>query len=153
MNAHYIKQSDDARLAERIAPRVRARGGDPAATDLVRVVRLLKDRAETLEQLADCAMLFCGRFDGPAAELASQHLTDEARRALAAFAEGATSIEWTRESISALIKSVLANHGLKMPQLAIPLRVAVAGTTQTPALDAVLESLGRETVLARLAAA
>ena len=153
VNAHYIKQSDDARLAERIAPRVRARGGDPAATDLVRVVRLLKDRAETLEQLADGAMLFCGRFDGPAAELASQHLTDEARRALAAFAEGATSIEWTRESISALIKSVLANHGLKMPQLAIPLRVAVAGTTQTPAIDAVLEILGRETVLARLAAA
>ena len=153
VNAHYIKQSDDATLAALIAPRVVSRGGDPGAADLVSVVRLLKDRAETLEQLADGAMLFCGRFGGPAAELASQHLTEPARRALASFAEGATGIEWTRESISALIKSVLATHGLKMPQLAIPLRVAVAGTTQTPAIDAVLEILGRENVLARLAAA
>ena len=153
VNAHYIKQSDDATLAGLIAPRVVSRGGDPGAADLASVVRLLKDRAETLEQLADGAMLFCGRFGGPAAELASQHLTEPARRALASFAEGATGIEWTRESISALIKSVLATHGLKMPQLAIPLRVAVAGTTQTPAIDAVLEILGRENVLARLAAA
>ena len=153
VNAHYIKQSDDATLAALIAPRILSRGGDPGAADLASVVRLLKDRAETLEQLADGAMLFCGRFGGPAAELASQHLTEPARRALASFAEGATGIEWTRESISSLIKSVLATHGLKMPQLAIPLRVAVAGTTQTPAIDAVLEILGRENVLARLAAA
>ena len=153
VNAHYIKQSDDAALAALIAPRVLSRGGDPGAAALASVVRLLKDRAETLEQLADGAMLFCGRFDGPAPELAGQHLTEPARRALAAFAEGATGIEWTRESISALIKSVLADHGLKMPQLAIPLRVAVAGTTQTPAIDAVLEILGREKVLGRLAAA
>ena len=153
VNAHYIKQSDDATLAGLIAPRVVSRGGDPGAADLASVVRLLKDRAETLEQLADGAMLFCERFDGPAAELASQHLTEPARRALASFAEGAAGIDWTRESISALIKSVLASHGLKMPQLAIPLRVAVAGTTQTPAIDAVLEILGRKNVLARLAAA
>ena len=129
------------------------RGGDPGAADLARVVHLLKDRAETLEQLADGAMLFCGRFDGPAAELTSQHLTEPARHALEAFARGAADIDWTRESISVLIKSVLAEHGLKMPQLAIPLRVAVAGTTQTPAIDAVLEILGREKVLARLTAA
>jgi len=45
---------------------------------------------------------------------------------------------------------VLATHGLKMPQLAIPLRVAVAGTTQTPAIDAVLALLGRQVVMSRL---
>lgn len=45
----------------------------------------------------------------------------------------------------------MADRGLKMPQLAIPLRVAVVGQTQTPAVDAVLALLGKETVLARLA--
>ncbi|MNO03964.1 Glutamate--tRNA ligase [compost metagenome] len=54
--------------------------------------------------------------------------------------------------MSALIKTVLADRGLKMPQLAIPLRVAVTGQTQTPAVDAVLALLGKETVLKRLAA-
>ena len=53
---------------------------------------------------------------------------------------------------SALIKAVLADRGLKMPQLAIPLRVAVTGQTQTPAVDAVLALLGKDVVVKRLAA-
>ena len=152
VNAHYIKHSDDGMLARAIRPRIEVRGGQPDRADLNQVVKLLKDRAETLEQLADGAMLFCGNFSGPAPELAEQHLTETARNALRDFAIQATELSsWTREAISALIKSILASHTLKMPQLAIPLRVAVAGTTQTPAIDAVLEILGRETVLARLA--
>jgi glutamyl-tRNA synthetase len=115
------------------------------------VVALLKDRAETLEQLADSAMLFCGAFEPAAPELVAQHLTDAARLVLKDFAAQAATSEWTRAALSALIKSTLSAHGLKMPQLAIPLRVAIAGTTQTPAIDAVLEILGKDAVLERLA--
>ncbi len=152
VNAHYIKQADDAWLAERVAPRVSQRGGDPAAADLAAVMGLFKDRAETLEQLADNALLFCGPYQGASAELAAQHLTDTARAALADFATRAAQGDWTREALSAHIKAVLAERGMKMPQLAIPLRVAVTGQPQTPAIDAVLVLLGRETVLARLGA-
>jgi glutamyl-tRNA synthetase len=49
------------------------------------------------------------------------------------------------------MKAVLVSSGLKMPQLAMPLRVLVVGRAQTPSIDAVLELLGRETVNARLA--
>jgi glutamyl-tRNA synthetase len=118
--------------------------------DLPAALALLKDRAETLEQLADGAMLFCGPWQSAPAELAEQHLTPAAREALAAFAAQAQDTEWTKEGIAALIKAVLAERGLKMPQLAIPLRVAVTGRAQTPAVDAVLALLGKETVLARL---
>jgi glutamyl-tRNA synthetase len=151
VNAHYIKHSDDNALAQAVAPRITARGGNPAQVDLSAVVKLLKDRAETLEQLADGAMLFCGPFTPAASDLIAQHLTEPARNALLDFATQATQTPWTREALSALIKTVLATHTLKMPQLAIPLRVVVAGTAQTPAVDAVLEILGKETVLARLA--
>ncbi|MCK6410567.1 MAG: glutamate--tRNA ligase, partial [Thauera sp.] len=58
--------------------------------------------------------------------------------------------EWNKASLSQAIKDTMAEHGLKMPQVAIPLRVAVLGVAQTPAIDAVLEVLGRERVLARL---
>ena len=152
VNAHYIKQSDDAALALILLPRIAARGGHTEKIDLVQVVHLLKDRAETLEQLADGAMLFCGDFQAAESALVEMHLTEPARHILKDFAAQAEKIEWRRENISALIKTTLAAHGLKMPQLAIPLRVAVAGTTQTPAIDAVLEILGQQTVLARLAA-
>ncbi|MBO9357004.1 glutamate--tRNA ligase [Bordetella petrii] len=150
VNAHYIKQMDNAELAARVAPRIEKRGGNPAAVDLAAAMGLLKDRAETLEQLADAALLFCKPFQPAAAELAEQHLTPAAREALADFAQRAAGTDWTREAISALIKAVLAERGLKMPQLAIPLRVAVVGQTQTPAVDAVLALIGKEAVLQRL---
>ena len=114
VNAHYIKQMDNAELAERVAPRVAHRGGYPEKIDLPGVMGLLKDRAETLEQLADGAMLFCGEFKPAAPELVEHHLTAAAREALADFAQRAQGADWTREAISALIKAVLADRGLKM---------------------------------------
>jgi len=86
VNAHYIKHSDDAALARAVAPRIAARGGDTEKVDLTQVVALLKDRAETLEQLADGAMLFCGAHTPASPELATQHLTDAARTVLKDFA-------------------------------------------------------------------
>ena len=152
VNAHYIKQSADTDLAARVAPRIAKRGGAVDGVDLPAIMALLKERAETLEQLADDAMLFCGEFDAAATppELVAQHLTDAARAILRDFAQEAGSIEWTREQISTLMKATLARHGVKMPALGIPLRVAVTGRAQTPAIDAVLSLLGREKVLARL---
>ncbi|CAP40920.1 glutamate--tRNA ligase [Bordetella petrii] len=152
VNAHYIKQMDNAELAARVAPRIERRGGNPAAVDLAAAMGLLKDRAETLEQLAESALLFCKPYQPAPAELAEQHLTPAAREALADFAQRAQGADWTREAIAALIKAVLADRGLKMPQLAIPLRVAVVGQTQTPAVDAVLALVGKDAVLQRLAA-
>jgi len=59
---------------------------------------------------------------------------------------------WERPALSQALKATLTATGLKMPQVAIPLRVALLGQPQSPAIDAVLEVLGREIVLKRLAA-
>ena len=58
---------------------------------------------------------------------------------------------WEVPAISALIKETVAKHGLKMPKLAMPLRVILTGQAQTPAVDAVVALIGRERVLAALA--
>jgi glutamyl-tRNA synthetase len=60
------------------------------------------------------------------------------------------SVSWERAAISDAIKDTAKSSGLKMPQLAMPLRHIVTGRTQTPSIDAVLELLGRDTVLLRL---
>jgi len=72
------------------------------------------------------------------------------RPAVAALIEKLQACTWDRVAIALAIKEVLAAHGLKMPQLAMPVRVLVMGTAQTPSLDSVLEMCGREKVLARL---
>ena len=154
VNAHYIRAMADAELAQRVAPRIRALGGKPEAVDLDAVMGLLKDRAETLNQLAEGAMLFCREFTGIDSALRAEHLTPEALVVLADFAAQADTLPaWTTEALADLIKATLEKHGIKMPKLGVPLRVAIAGQKQTPAIDAVLKIMGRDTVLARLEAA
>lgn len=151
VNAHYLKQMGDAELAARVAPRIVALGGNPAAVDLASVMALLKDRAETLNELAEGAMLFCAAYQPAEADLMAEHVDDDARRLLTDFAARAgTLTEWTSESIDALIKTLLAEHGVKMPKLGIPLRLVVTGRKQTPAIGSVLAILGRDRVLERL---
>lgn len=152
VNAHYIKASDNADLAERVAPRIQALGGKTDGQDLPGIMGLLKDRAETLNQLAEGALLFCRPFEPASDELQAEVLTPEARALLRDFAAKAAALpQWNTESLAALIKQVLADHDVKMPKLGIPLRVAVTGQKQTPAVDAVLALIGRDKVLGRLA--
>ncbi|MYN14104.1 glutamate--tRNA ligase [Pusillimonas sp. TS35] len=154
VNAHYIKHSSDNDLAARVAPRIRTLGGDPDAADLPAVMALLKDRAETLNQLAEGAMLFCGPYEPADEALRAETLDDAAHVLLADFSQRAQALpDWSAPALDALIKQMLADHGVKMPKLAIPLRVLATGRKQTPAIGAVLSLLGRERVLERLAKA
>jgi glutamyl-tRNA synthetase len=157
MNGEYMKRADDARLAGLAAPRLARRLAPGAAAvpqaALVPVVGLYKDRSRTLEELADEAVVY---FEDPTVDpaLLAQHLQGPVRDALAAFATEAQALgEWRRETLLALVKKTVAGAGLKMPQFAIPLRVALAGRTQTPSIDAVLELLGREAVVRRIGTA
>ena len=150
LNNHYIKQADNQRLAELTMPALERDGAKfDSAPPLPEVIALLKDRANTINELADAAMLFY-REPKPDPNLLAQHLTDAARAALVQFAEAAVSVEWRKEPIATLMKQVLADHQMKMPQLAMPLRLVVTGQLQTPSVDAVLALFGREVVLERI---
>jgi glutamyl-tRNA synthetase len=151
LNNHYIKQADNERLAHLALPRMEADGANfHQAPALAAVIGLMKERVQTVNELADAAMLFY-REPQPEAALLAQHLTDAVRPALQQFAERIKTVEWNKAALGAMIKEVLAANGLKMPQLAMPLRLVVTGQLQTPAIDAVLELFGRDVILARLA--
>jgi len=148
LNNHYIKLADNKRLADLIKPIMHDAQFD-GAPDLEAVIALLKERANTTVELANSAMLFY-RQPQPEAALLAQHLTDAVRPVLQAFAAQLATVTWTKADISAVMKSTLAEHGLKMPQLAMPLRLLITGQLQTPSIDAVLELFGREVVLSRI---
>jgi len=123
---------------------------DVVASHLPQVCGLLKDRCDTTVALATWAAKFYSDVAVDAAEKA-QHVTEAVQPAIAMLKEKLETCAWDKASIAAAIKEVLAAAGLKMPQLAMPVRVLVMGTAQTPSLDAVLELSGREKVIARLA--
>ena len=149
LNNHYIKLADNARLADLVAPRIVALGGQVQGVALAAAIALLKDRCNTLNELAQQAMLFYGTRQAPA-ELLAQHVVEEIKPALADFSQGLQTVEWEIPAISALLKEVLAKHQLKMPKLAMPVRLLVAGQLQTPSIDAVLHLFGRDEVVSRL---
>ncbi len=150
LNAHYIKATDDNVLAADTASRLARRQVNPEnGPALDTLVALYKERVSTLNELADAVEAFYVDVR-PSEELLTQHLNDAARAALADLAGEFDACDWQREAISAAIKTTMKAHGLKMPQVAIPLRVLLVGQPQTPAIDAVVEAMGRETVLARL---
>ena len=148
VNAQHLKALPDAELAERVQPFLAQRGIN-ADERLVGICALFKDRCDTLVALADWAQAFYADVQPSDADLA-QHVTDAVRPAVAQLAEQLQSCAWDKASIGAALKNVLAATGLKMPQLAMPVRVLVMGTPNTPSLDAVLALHDQKNVIARL---
>ncbi|MCB2025744.1 MAG: glutamate--tRNA ligase, partial [Ottowia sp.] len=148
VNAQHLKAMDDAALAPLVAAQLEARG-IAADERLPAICGLFKDRCDTTVALADWAQAFY-RDVTPTADDLARHVTDAVKPAIAALRERLAGVAWDATSIAAAIKQVLADHQFKMPQLAMPVRVLVMGTPQTPSLDAVLALHRRELVLERL---
>jgi len=110
---------------------------------------LWKERASTLEELADLAAIFF-LTPAPSPESLAKHLTEPAGRAVEVLAGRLAACDWNKEAIGACLKGVLAETGLKMPHLAVPVRLLVFGREQTPSLDAMLAQMPKQTVIERL---
>jgi glutamyl-tRNA synthetase len=125
--------------------------GIEVAADATMAARcaLLKDRCQTTVELADWIAMFYVEVTPVPAEV-DQHLTDGAKAALRTLREKLVTAAWDKASLSAVMKETLAAHAIKMPQLAIPLRIVVTGRSQTPSIDALLALFSKEVVLNRL---
>ena len=152
LNAHYLKLADPQRLAAEATRRLARQGVAVAGgPDVASVVALYRDRVGNLNELADALHPFFVA-PKPTAEMAAQHFTESALKGLSALRERLSSCNWQATDLGPAVKQCAAESGLKMPQLAIPLRVALLGMVQSPSIDAVLEVMGRDRVLERLAA-
>jgi glutamyl-tRNA synthetase len=148
VNAQHLKVSDDSQLALWVKDILSQRA---IASDdrLPAICGLFKDRCDTLCVLADWVAVFYGDVT-PKADEKAQHVTEAVKPALALLVEKLSVCDWDKAAISSVIKEVLTAQGLKMPQLAMPVRVLVMGTAQTPSLDAVLALCEKQKVLERL---
>jgi glutamyl-tRNA synthetase len=156
LNGHYLREASDGRLAGLAAPRIAARLGRSLGSEelalLAEAMKELKPRAKNLNELAEgSAFLFEQRpltIDERAAEL----LAGEAP-ALLARIHGALSAldEWTAPTTEAAVRAVAEAAGVKLGQVAQPLRAALTGRANSPGIFDVLVLLGREESLARIA--
>ena len=148
LNGHYIREADDIRLADLVAPKLANADRDL----LIRAMPELKPRAHDLNQLADGAAFLFDQRPLAIDEKAAALLTDESRAnlALAHQALGALP-QWDHDSIDAAVREVADNAGLKLGKHAQPLRAALTGKTTSPGIFDVLILLGQQESLARIA--
>ena len=150
VNGQYLKAADPQRLAALLRPRLTALNIDVApSAPLAEMAALYRDRCSTLVQLAEALRMFFEPVQA-SQEDRDKHLTPAALEACAALATALNDSEWTPEAINACFKRVLSERGLKMPQLAIPVRLLVCGKAQTPSVDAVLALFDKKIVVDRL---
>ena len=151
----HMKTADDAMLAGLVREQFARHGVTlPEALQsgdkLTALCALFKDRCATTIELMEWLTMYVQHLHAPAEELAAQ-LTEVTRPAVLALATRLETVAWEKDAISQAIKDTLKEVGLKMPQLAIPVRLLVCGRSQTPSVDAVLALFDRDDVLARLA--
>jgi len=151
LNHEHLKRLPPETLAERLSPFLDAAGiGTASGPPVSAVAALLRDRSPTLVDMAEAARYF---YQAPPVDraLLDEQINASNRPALIELHRQFATLGWTRESIGAAIKSAASAHGVKPAQVMMPLRALVAGTPKTPAIDAVVELVGREHTRERMA--
>ena len=162
LNGHYMRASDDAALVEaleELLPRLGpARGLGTTFTPELREKFLasmpgLKERAKNLVELLDSAYYLYAPSP-PALDAKAEAILDPAARArLAAVRPALAAVaNWSAEDLEAAVRAQAEATGLKLGQIAQPLRAAVTGRGTSPGLFDVMAVLGRDTSLARIEA-
>ena len=151
VNAQYLKQADDTRLAALVLQQLASRNLviEGQAALLAQACALYKDRCTTVAELADWIETMFVPVT-PREEDLQALVTPAVRPALQSLRQRLAEVDWDKATIAQAMKATLAEHGLKMPQLAPALRVLVCGRRETPSIDAVLALFPRATVLERL---
>src|SRR5271165_4400676 len=156
LNGIYIRQEDDDRLTEdvleRLAHRPDVSGGSHVAGRVRTLMPALKERAKTLVELAESAAFLARVVPLPMEPKAAGQLTAEARLLLRDVGESLAATDFSPPGLDAALRAFAERTGLKLGQIAQPLRAALTGSTVSPGIDATLAALGRDEALARIAA-
>jgi glutamyl-tRNA synthetase len=155
LNAHYIREAEDNRLAGLVAPAVGAQIGrplgEPELALLEKAMPALKPRAKTLHELAEGSAFLFKTVPLDMDERAASLLEGGASDLLAHVHQALSGLEeWTAESTEGAVRRVSEDAGVKLGQVAQPLRAALTGRATSPGIFDVLVLLGREESLARV---
>jgi glutamyl-tRNA synthetase len=154
VNAHYLREADDARLARLTAEALARRGERLDEADLARLeaaMPALKPRAKTVLELADQAEFLTLRRPVVLDEKGRSLMTEETLARLGRLAEALAGVtSWAEPDLDLLIKAFASAEGVGLGKVGPPLRAVLTGGRPSPDLAKTLAALGREESLARL---
>lgn len=148
LNAHYIREAEDSRLAALVAERL---GGKADLALLEQAMPVLKPRAKSLDDLTEGTQFLFRTRPLVMTENAALLLDNDGRAILAQVSRAFhAETDWTSDALEATTKTLAEAMELGLGKLAQPMRAALTGTTQSPGIFDVLVLLGRDEALARI---
>ena len=153
LNQQYLKNDPPEAVAAHLEWHLRDAGLDPeSGPSAVDVVVALRERAQTLKEMAQKARLWYGPIEHWDEAAVAKHLkAATAVPALRAAREQLEGLaEWTVEAVHRAIEAAAAAIGEGMGKVAQPLRVAMTGTQVSPSIDHTVYLVGRARALQRI---
>ena len=152
INQQYIMAMDPSLLAGEISKRLNQRGiGLSNGPQMIEVVGIMRQRAQTLEEMIDKILYLYTDFDQYDPQSVDKHVTGSTSGILTRMmTELETLEEWNSVEISRTIKTFVAEQGIRFPEVAQPLRIAVSGSATTPSIDLTLWLVGKHRSLQRI---
>jgi glutamyl-tRNA synthetase len=158
INAHYLRRTEDRKLAElvlgRLAKKLDGKLAESAADRIIRGMPSLKDRAKTIEELSGNAAFYAREGTLPIDDKAARLLNVQSKGYLADLKNLLGGFaDWNAEALEEAVRAYAearSDQGLKLGTVAQPLRAALTGSAASPPIFEVMEVLGRDESLARL---
>ncbi len=152
LNHHYIMTGDPGHVANHLVWHMDQRDIDTKkGPELSQVVIAQRERCKTLVEMAAASVYFYKDFDSYDEKAAKKNLTADASIVLSNLHdEFLTLVDWEAEPLHSTVINLAEKMSLGLGKVAQPLRVAVCGTSASPAIDVTLALLGKGTTLARI---
>ncbi len=155
LNQHYLKTDEPSAVAAHLLPQLQAAGFDLAAgPDPADVVVALRDRVQTLKEMAERAAVWYLPLTHYDEAAVAKHLVPAARAPPVAVREQLAALDaWTLEAVHGALQATGEALGLGLGKIAQPLRVAITGTQVSPSIDYTVFLAGQGAALVRIDAA
>jgi glutamyl-tRNA synthetase len=156
LNGVWLRGADDARLTDDVAARLAESGVAVSSIAKLRIRALmpgLKERAKTLVDLTNSAAFLARSVPLPFEPKAQALLTDSAKAMLSSLAAMLEHVAFNHIALDQALRAFAQAGGLKLGQVAQPLRAALTGSTMSPGIDATLVALGKDESIKRILAA
>ena len=150
INNYYIKNEPVDKLADLIKPRLIDMGVEIVDKEILNnAIKLYQDREKNLNAFADDILFFFKDIHS-SEELKNKYLDEKSKNLIKVFVGGIEKLSWTNDDVNKFMKEFVKKEDIKFPEIAMPLRIIIAGTDNTPSIGSIIFILGIEEVKKRI---
>jgi glutamyl-tRNA synthetase len=150
INSQYIKNKSNDKLANLIMPRLISMDVEAVDKDILnKAINLYKDREKNLNSFANDILFFFKNIN-PSEELKNKYLNNKSKNIIKVFLGEINNLNWTDNDINEYLKEFVKKQKIKFPEIAMPLRIIIAGTDNTPNIGSIIFILGVDVVKKRI---